>query len=372
MSGPDRLAALAQLATGRALIGVENIAAPSITVYLTETSVDPSSPFTFLVSSIGLNSTPELTIEAWPGGVETLRRVTAPGQTEQIAAVGETIAGITIRVIVNGSAINDAGQVAFAIFGEGGIDAVLRAEPDGGITVIASTAPGSAIAELGNFPPVINDAGQVAFRGVGADGEDAIYVGDGADLVTVVRESDVVPTDLGPAQIGNENPGQAYTAFSGNVAINRRGDVAYVANVYPDGDRSVEWGTGVFVALARQPPGEPPDAGVPDAAVPDAAIPDAAVPDAAVPDAAIPDAAVPDAQMPPAVDAAPGSVDAGVPDAAPGVGVDAAPPDHGTPGNGCGCSAGQAPTASTGLGMLALVLGVAVLLRRPRRRFGRG
>jgi MYXO-CTERM domain-containing protein len=387
---PDRLAALAQLGTGRVLIGIENIPSPNIIEYLTDSGVDKSSPFTFLVPGIGLNSTPELTIEAWPAGLEAIQRVTAPGQTVQIAAVGQTIAGISVRGLANGSPINAAGQVAFAVFGQGGVEAVLRSEPGGSITVIATTAPGSPVAELGNFPPVINDAGLVAFRGVGTDGQDAIYVGDGTALVTVVRETDVVPTDLGLAQIGNETPGSQYTAFSGNIAINLRGDVAYVASVYPNGDRTVEWGSGVFVAVARVPPVEAPDAGVPDAGVPDASIPDAGIPDAspvdaAAPDAAPPDANAPDAQLPPVPDAAPGDpldaapgdpldaapgdpLDAAVPDAAPGEEPDATPPeDPGTPGDGCGCTAGQASSGSTNLGMLALTLGVAVLLRRPRR-----
>ena len=29
-----------------------------------------------------------------------------------------------------------------------------------------------------------------------------------------------------------------------------RGDIAFVAGVYPQGDNSVEWGSGVFVAYA--------------------------------------------------------------------------------------------------------------------------
>lgn len=369
----DRLAALATLGTGRVLIVIEGTAAPSI--YLAESTADPASPFRFLISSVGLNATPELSVEAWPlgpdGPVEALQRVTGPGQTTQIAAVGDTLAGIRLRGIANGSAINGAGQVAFAVFGEGSVEAVLRSEPDGSVTVIASTAPGSPVAELGNFPPVINDAGLVAFRGVGADGEDAIFAGDGAGLVTVVRETDVVPTDLGPAQIGNETVGQQYTAFSGNIAINQRGDVAYVASVYPDGDRNIEWGAGVFVAVARRPP-EPPDAGVPDAGPVDAGIADASpvdalIPDATLADAAMLDAAAPDAQLPPGdaapaepVDAAPGDdLDAAAPDAA--------PDDPGTPGDGCGCAAGQG-AGSTSAGTLVLILAVGVVLGRPRRR----
>jgi MYXO-CTERM domain-containing protein len=364
-SEPDRLAALATLGTGRALIGIEGIQSPSITVYLTETSVDPDSPFTFLISSIGLNGTPELVIEAWPAGLEALQRVTGPNQTTQIIAVRETVAGIVLRGIANGAAINSAGQVAFAVFGENSIEAVLRSEPGGGFTVIASTAAGSPVSDLGGFSPVINDAGLVAFRGVGADGEDAIFAGDGTALVTVVRETDVVPTDLGPAQVGNETAGQQNTAFSGNIAINQRGDVAYVASVYPDGDRSIEWGSGVFVAVARQPPA-PPDAGVPDAGPADAGILDASPADAAIPDAALADAAILDAAAPdallPAADAAP----AEPADAAPGDRDAAAPSDPGTPGDGCGCTAGPR-SGSTGLGALALALGVALLLARPRR-----
>ena len=39
--------------------------------------------------------------------------------------------------------------------------------------------------------------------------------------------------------------------FSGQPAINARGDVAYVAGVHPEGDRGTEWGSGVFVAYAE-------------------------------------------------------------------------------------------------------------------------
>ena len=366
-----QMASVVSLGAGHALVRVSGVSSPTVSVLLTDSDLDPASPYTFLLSSIGWNDAGQVSIEAWLNGVETLFRFTPPSTMEPLVTDGDTFGDVVVNSIVNGTAINEAGQVAFAVFGD--IDAVFRAEPDGSVTLIASNAPGSEIAALGNFPPVMNDAGQVAFRGVGSDGEDAIYIGDGDELMVVTRETGSVPTDLGPGQIGNHVPGAGYTAFSGNIAINSRGDVAYVASIYPEGNNQIEWGHGIFVAVAQDSQ-VPPDAGVPDASIP----PDASRP----PDAMLP---LPDAMLPPAdagdedVDAAPGMFDAAVPDAmmadaTPGTPeVDATPGDDaGTtpepvppPDDGCGCRTGA---GGGDTGMLLLLLGVAGYLHRPRRR----
>jgi hypothetical protein len=120
---------------------------------------------------------------------------------------------------------------------------------DGVTTVeIAAVDPAGTIRDIAFFAPAINDAGLVAFRAKDADG-DAIYVGDGESLLRVAGNGDVVGTDLGTAQLGQDNDSDP--VFSGQPAVNARGDVAYVAGVYPEGDRGTEWGSGVFVAYAK-------------------------------------------------------------------------------------------------------------------------
>ncbi len=120
---------------------------------------------------------------------------------------------------------------------------------DGVTTVeIAEADSAGTIRDIAFFAPAINDAGVVAFRAKDADG-DAIYIGDGESLKRIAGNGDVVETDLGTAQLGQDN--DADPVFSGQPSINARGDVAYVAGVYPEGDRGTEWGSGVFVVYAE-------------------------------------------------------------------------------------------------------------------------
>jgi hypothetical protein len=120
---------------------------------------------------------------------------------------------------------------------------------DGVTTVeIAAVDPAGTIRDLAFFPPAINDAGVVAFRAKDSDG-DAIYVGDGESLKRVAGNGDVVETDLGTGELGQDNDSDP--VFGGKPAINARGDIAYVAGVYPEGDRGTEWGSGVFVVYAE-------------------------------------------------------------------------------------------------------------------------
>lgn len=50
------------------------------------------------------------------------------------------------------------------------------------------------------------------------------------------------------ARYGQDNDNDP--VFKGRPAINARGDIAFVAGLYPQGDRQTEWGSGVFVACA--------------------------------------------------------------------------------------------------------------------------
>ena len=106
---------------------------------------------------------------------------------------------------------------------------------DGVTTVeIAAVDPAGTIRDLAFFAPAINDAGVVAFRAKDENG-DAIYVGDGESLKRVAGNGDVVETDLGTGTLGQDNDSDP--VFSGQPALNARGDIAYVAGVHPEGDR---------------------------------------------------------------------------------------------------------------------------------------
>ncbi|MEO8010161.1 MAG: hypothetical protein ABI650_00810, partial [Dokdonella sp.] len=147
----------------------------------------------------------------------------------------------------NGLAVNANGTVA--VIGVRALDnrrVVVRS--DGMITTeIAVVDPSGIIRELDFFAPSINAAGLVAFRARDAAGQ-AIYVGDGSALLRVVGQSTAVDTDLGAAQVGQND---ASPIFAGKPDINDRGDIAFVATLHPTGNNQIEWGSGVFVAHAN-------------------------------------------------------------------------------------------------------------------------
>ncbi len=121
-------------------------------------------------------------------------------------------------------------------------------------TEIAAVDPAGTIRDIEFFAPAINDQGWVVFRAKDANGQ-AIYVGDGANLVRVIGDGDVIETDLGTAQVGQHD---SSPIFSGQPAINANGDIAFIAGLYPEGDNQIEWGSGVFVTYADGRP-EPAD-----------------------------------------------------------------------------------------------------------------
>jgi hypothetical protein len=147
----------------------------------------------------------------------------------------------------NGAPINAAGQVAFIATIVGGTRVVRRVDANG-LSVTLASAPSATLSSIEFFPPVLNDAGLVAFRGRDGTNRQAIFVADGTGVRTVVTRGDIVPSDLGNAWIDQNVPGDS--AFSGAVAINANGDLAFAAALTPAGNNQVEWGTGLYVARA--------------------------------------------------------------------------------------------------------------------------
>ena len=71
------------------------------------------------------------------------------------------------------------------------------------------------------------------------------FVGNGANLVKVATEHDVVPTDLGEGRIDQHD---GSVVMGGAPAINNAGDVAFIASLTPADNNQIEWGSGLFIA----------------------------------------------------------------------------------------------------------------------------
>ena len=116
--------------------------------------------------------------------------------------------------------------------------------------LLAEEDPNGLVRSIASFPPAINFGGLTVFRGRDANGE-AIFIAHNIEGVRrLIGKGDRVQTDLGLAQIGQNNDSDS--VFSGAPSINENGDIAFVATLHPDGNNQVEWGTGVFVARATR------------------------------------------------------------------------------------------------------------------------
>ncbi len=144
--------------------------------------------------------------------------------------------------------LNDRGQVAFIADLAAGGRAVVVADGSAEDLVIAREGQGE-VGDIEFFSTDINAHGWVVFRAFDQDGKRAVWVGDGATLERVVTGGDQLPTDLGTGMIAQESPDNP--VFDGGPSINDRGDVAFACGLAPPDDDQVEWGTGVYLAVAR-------------------------------------------------------------------------------------------------------------------------
>ncbi|MBC8105276.1 MAG: PEP-CTERM sorting domain-containing protein [Anaerolineae bacterium] len=184
-------------------------------------------------------------------GNDQIRRFDPDGTSTLIATEGGTLPGVagTISSFFNGVAMNASGFVAFVATISGQQQVVIS---DGTTTRLIANAASPLVSAVDGFAPSVNSAGLVAFRGKEEDGDDAIFIGDGlGGLTRVIGEADTINTDLGIAQLGQETA--TPPTFSGGIALNDSNQIAFTTGLYPQGNRAVEWGTGIFIASVPEP-----------------------------------------------------------------------------------------------------------------------
>jgi hypothetical protein len=140
--------------------------------------------------------------------------------------------------------LDDVGRVAFVALRDDGHREVVLS--DGFTPTLIATDALPEIASIEASAVAAGSGGLVAFRGVDAAGLEAIAIGDGADLVRLIGEHDLVATDLGTARVDRPDPGPV---LDGAITVSPGGDVAFHATLTAPDNPQLDWGRGVFVLL---------------------------------------------------------------------------------------------------------------------------
>jgi len=241
----------ADYGSGRAYVTVIDDGGIEVTSFIGDEGVTPGSPYTYLYTP-SFNDHAAIAAkvsysEDMTSSLE-IRLFTNGGDSQRLLANDTLDPSSPYSRFDNSLALNNDDTIAVVATRAADNRRVL-VRSDGVTTVeLAEVDPSGTIRDIEFFAPTINDDGLVAFRAKDADGQ-AIYVADGIELKRVIGNADIVQTDLGTAQIGQDNSSDPI--FSGKPAINAHGDIAFIAGLYPQGDNQEEWGSGVFVAYAE-------------------------------------------------------------------------------------------------------------------------
>jgi hypothetical protein len=214
-----------------------------------EVALEPTSPYWFLY-------TPSFNDQRVIAGKVSLAANHNADQIVVCLATGDCTvlvedrdANVTSQFLSFGNSVSltDTGWVAFTAGLDGGQEGVFLT--DGATTIPIATTAHPEISAIDFFAPAANNSGQVVFRAFDEAGLRAIFVGDGTDLVRLVTEHDLVPTDLGQGRI-DQNDGSP--VFGGSPDINSAGDVTFIAALTPPDNNQIEWGSGLFIAYGSR------------------------------------------------------------------------------------------------------------------------
>lgn len=122
---------------------------------------------------------------------------------------------------------------------------------EGKVKAVAIEGQGDLEA-IENFAPVVNANGLVAFRGRLKSGKSAILTADWNAFRTVIRQGDLVPSDVETAKIYDLSDNQG---FIGGLSINNSGVIAFHAGILSkDGERFL--GQGIYLLSTATPPAQ--------------------------------------------------------------------------------------------------------------------
>ncbi|CAN5637199.1 hypothetical protein BH20VER1_BH20VER1_02830 [soil metagenome] len=222
LSDAGILGARVRFNTPQALMSY-NPASNAWTNYVTETSGDPNSPYSFLYAP-AFNNNHKLAAQANLGAqASTYKelRVWSPNGSSVLVASGDSNTGPTFYAFDNSISMNNLDQVAFITrTSTAAADRRIVVSDGTTTTLFPTVSSGAGFTSLDFFAPVINDNGLVAFRGNDnqATPRDSVFVSNGTTVQRIAGVGDILMTDIGPREVG---------FLMGGVDINNHGAVAF-------------------------------------------------------------------------------------------------------------------------------------------------
>ena len=220
-----------------------NTSSSIFTNYVTETSGDPTSRYSFLYAPAFNNNNriaAEANIDGQASTYKELRVWNSDGSSILIAS-GDSTIGPTFFAFDNSISMNNHEQVAFTTRTSTSATTRRIVVSDGTTTTLFPTvSAGAGFTSIDSFAPSINDNGLVAFRGNDnqATPKDSVFVTDGITFQRIAGVGDTLMTDTGPRVVG---------FLMGGVHINNRGSVSF-------GVQYTGGGNAVYVAYVRVMP----------------------------------------------------------------------------------------------------------------------
>lgn len=204
-------------------LGTYNVATTAFINYVTETSADPNSRYSFLYAP-AFNNNNRLAAQANINGeASTYKevRVWNADGTSTLVAAGDSNIGPVFFAMDNSISMNNLDQVAFTTRTSPAASTRRIVVADGTTTTMFPTvSDGAGFTSIDFFAPSINDAGLVAFRG--NDNQptprDSVFITNGVTFQRIAGVNDSLPTDTGP---------QVVSFLMGGVSLNNQGEVAF-------------------------------------------------------------------------------------------------------------------------------------------------
>jgi len=219
-------------------------------IHAVEVGLDPGSTISFLFTP-SFNGNRQIAGKVRLGGAgqlgeerpDQIRIFESNGSFKVIAEDADSDAGSPYAGFDNSVSLTDGEWVAFIATLTTGGRGVFLSDGDETRTIALESQGEVGFVEF--FAPSANEHLLVAFRARDQAGQDTIFVGDGTDLVRVVSEHDLVPTDLGTGRVDRADDN---VVFGGGVCLNEAGQVAFTADLTAPDNNQDEWGSGVFLA----------------------------------------------------------------------------------------------------------------------------